>query len=478
MRNRERAFGLGQTRIEDVKISVKSRDDIPALLIGLQGIYRDEGSRERVFELLKTHVAPHVAHDMGRPGMDLWPILVLGVLKVGLDCDWDRVELLANEMPLVRAMMGLGTLDEGVEFERQTVIDNVSLLTPQLLKEVSDMVARKGGALARKKPGEPLRGRVDSFVVETDARHPTDVSLLWDAMRVALRTIGRLTKRHGLKGWRQHRHLSFTVKRLFNRVRRSSDWRRPDRVRPYLNRCRGLVARMRATEAHLPLADVVESGLGRMLDTAERLIDQVDRRLLRGERIPHGEKIFSVFEPHTRWIAKGKAKAPVELGVPVALMQDQHGFVLGSLIQWRGGDVDAAAPLVDDVLARHPRLEQCTFDRGFHSPDNQRELARRLGVCACPVKGYRDREAKRRESEPEFRRLRRWHAGVESAINHLEHHGLARVRDHGPEAFERNVALAVLAANLHVFGVLLRNRERERRRRARSRTERHLPLAA
>ena len=54
---------------------------------------------------------------------------------------------------------------------------------------------------------------------------------------------------------------------------------------------------------------------------AVRQIDQIDRRLLKGETIPQNEKVFSIFEPHTRWISKGKAGCPVELGVPVCIIE-------------------------------------------------------------------------------------------------------------------------------------------------------------
>jgi len=57
--------------------------------------------------------------------------------------------------------------------------------------------------------------------------------------------------------------------------------------------------------------------IGYFLEQAERHIDLVDRRLLKGETMAPGEKGFSIFEPHTRWISKGKAGTPVDLGVPV-----------------------------------------------------------------------------------------------------------------------------------------------------------------
>ena len=89
IRNRERAFGLRQTRIEKVEIDRKSRDDIPAILIGLQEIYRNEATRDRLFELLDTMATLDVPHNTSGRGLDRWSILVLGALKTGLNCDWD-----------------------------------------------------------------------------------------------------------------------------------------------------------------------------------------------------------------------------------------------------------------------------------------------------------------------------------------------------------------------------------------------------
>ena len=68
--------------------------------------------------------------------------------------------------------------------------------------------------------------------------------------------------------------------------------------------------------------------------------------MLEGETIPHEEKLFSLFEPHTRWIMKGKAGKSVELGVPLTVLEDQYPFILDWHLEWHGGDVDVAVPLV------------------------------------------------------------------------------------------------------------------------------------
>ena len=461
-------FQLGQVPVEKVWTNPKSRDDIPAVLKGLQHIWCDEALRARLFVLLDEHILPEADRTVGRPGMDLWQILVLGVLKQGLGCDFDRLHDLTNHHQTIRAFLGHGDFDDKTRYEYQTVVDNVSLLTPELLSAVGRLVVESGHKVAKKKPGEPLRGRCDSFVVETDVHYPTDVSLLWDAVRCLLRETGLTAEQYAVRGWRQWRHLSREVKKLFNKLRSTRRAQRhPERVAAYVERCRALVERAEATLDVLRGQGVGELGcrsISGLVAHARRQIDQAERRLLRGETIPHEEKVFSIFEEHTRWVSKGKAGTPVELGVPVAIIEDQYGFILHHKVLWEGEDVDVAVPMVQEAQALYPELRACSFDRGFHSRDNRVRLDALLDVNALPGRGYLSRADREREEEESFVAARRAHPAIESAINGLEHRGLDRVRSHGADGFARTVALSVLAANLHRIGLILQKRERKRQR--------------
>ncbi len=157
---------LGEVRIEDIRINRKSRDDIPALLLGLQHLHGDEESRTRLFALLEDYMLPGIDRGVGRPGMDMWRILVMGVVMQGLGCDCDRLHELVNEHKTLRRFLGHADIWDETRYEYQTVVDNVCLLRPELLAKVGQLVVESGHAVARKKPGEPLRGRCDSFVVE------------------------------------------------------------------------------------------------------------------------------------------------------------------------------------------------------------------------------------------------------------------------------------------------------------------------
>ena len=110
-------FQLGQVPVEKVWINPKSRDDIPAVLKGLQHIWCDEALRARLFVLLDEHILPEADRTVGRPGMDLWQILVLGVLKQGLGCDFDRLHDLTNHHQTIRAFLGHGDFDDKTRYE-------------------------------------------------------------------------------------------------------------------------------------------------------------------------------------------------------------------------------------------------------------------------------------------------------------------------------------------------------------------------
>ena len=137
---------LGEVAIDKIWINPKSRDDIPAVLKGLQHIWCDEALREQLYALLDEHILPEADRTVGRPGMDLWQILVLGVLKQGLGCDFDRLHELTNHHDTIRAFLGHSDFGDTTHYEYQTVVDNVSLLTPELLSAVGRLVVESGGS--------------------------------------------------------------------------------------------------------------------------------------------------------------------------------------------------------------------------------------------------------------------------------------------------------------------------------------------
>ena len=466
----KRQFQFGQVAIEDIWLDPKSRDDIPAVLKGLQHLYKEQ--REELFSLLEAHIRPGIGSQGGASGHG--PVADSGagrVLKQGLGCDFDRLHDLATNHRTVRAMLAHGDFADDSRYELQTLIDNVSLLTPELLSAVGQLVVESGHAVARKKPGEPLRGRCDSFAVETDVHYPTDVSLLWDAMRRLIRETARTGGLHEVGGWRQWRHLSRGVKGLFDGVRSTRRAKgRPERVEAYLARCGELVERAAETLGALAGKGVSASELASIrgyVGHARRQMDQVERRLLKGETIAHEEKVFSIFEGHTRWVSKGKAGTAVELGVPVCVMEDQFQFILHHKILWAGERCGPGGADGGGDASPSPGPARVQLRSRFSQPGEPRPSRRVARLERAAAQGTAEPgRARTRVGPGVFATARRQHPAVESAINALEHRGLDRVRTRGADGFARTVALSVLAANLHRLGQLLRQRERKQRRRA------------
>ena len=320
-----------------------------------------------------------------------------------------------------------------------------------------------------------MRGRCDSFVVETDVHYPTDITLLWDALRKLIIGCGRLSRHVGLSGWGKYRYNLRQVQRLLRQVQRLKASRSSDEqkqaaqdekirhaYRKYLDLASSLVERAEETLRQRVTneeAVVEREELADFVGHAHRQIDQIERRVLQGEKIPHAEKVFSLFEPHTEWINKGKAGVPVELGLNTCILEDQYGYILHHRVMEGETDEAIAVAMVEETQVRFPGLKQCSFDEGFYTPANQADLRRLLAVSVLPQKGRLSPEEEAFESSEVFVAARRQHAAVESAINALEVHGLDRCPDHGLDGFKRYVALAVLARNLQQLGARLKKKK-------------------
>ena len=478
---------LGQVDISAIRLDPKSRDDIPQLLRGLQYIYGEPAVREAVFKVLETVIPTRVGKGLdeaaraqpasperGRPGMEQWKILVLGVIRLGLNTDYDRLTELANEHKTLRLFLGHdGWLEDDPPYQLQTLKDNLRLFTPEILDQINQIVVKAGHQLLKKSPeaaeDEPIYARADSFVVETDVHYPTDLNLLYDAVRKTIEISHDLAETAGLAGWRQAHYWLRQAKRALRTVNSRKTTDQEAAVFEYLHLALDILARSRQTVLELQEKGITPLRL-RELETYQGYIallqDQVHRRLINGEVIPHHEKVFSLFEPHTEWVVKGKAGVPVELGVRVAIAEDQYRFILHHRVMQQQTDDKVALPLAQDLKQRFPQITGLSFDKGFHSPANQTDLAAILDEVTLPKKGRCNAEESEREASEGFRRHRRQHAAVESAINALEHGGLDRCPDHGIEGFTRYVALAVVARNLKRLGqILQQGRPRQARRR-------------
>ncbi len=148
---------LTKLPIEDMAISEitfdpKSRDDIPPLLRGLQYIFTTPEIREQVFVILSTILPQKIDLTQGRPGLDLWRIFVMGILRVNLNWDYDRLHEMVNNHITIRQILGHGQEDDGEQYGLQRLKDNLVLLTPDVLDKIDQLVINAGHEVIKKTP--------------------------------------------------------------------------------------------------------------------------------------------------------------------------------------------------------------------------------------------------------------------------------------------------------------------------------------
>jgi IS5 family transposase len=468
---------LSEIEIANIKFDSRSRDDIPQLLKGLQYLYVNEAIRAEVFQILESLVPKNMNAKNGRPGMLLWNILVMGVLRLNLSWDYDRLLEMLNHHQTIREMLGHHFYNDDVEpYKLQTLKDNVSLLTTDVIDQINQVVV-KSGHKALKKREKTLKGRCDSFVVETDVLFLTYINLLWDAIRKVVTLTASLCQKEGLTHWRQSEFNLRQIKRRYRKVQKIKHATSKDENKRevqqvavikahkiYLLRAEKLIVKAKLTLPECSesneLVMLKKNQIKDVIVHAERQIDQINRRVIQGKKIPHEEKVFSLFEGHTQWISKGKAGIPVELGLRVCILEDQNGFILNHRVMEKETDDKIAVIMVVDAQMSFPDLKSCSFDKGFHFRTNQVDLKAHPELVVLPKKGRLNKEDKAQEYSDDFQVERRQHSAVESGINALDVHGLDTCPDYGIEGFKRYVALAVLARNIQKLGIALRKQEK------------------
>jgi len=477
---------LGQVDINDILIDLNDRDDLPQLMIGLQAINMNHDIRDAIFKILMDSFGKETNLKNGRPGMDLWKILVLGIIRPLCNWDFDKLRDIANNHRTLRLILGHHP-DDWSTYALQTLKDNISKFTPDVLDKINQVMVNYGHDIFQKQNTPViLNASADSFVVETNVHFPTDIFLLWDANRCAISLMMRLCDDLGMSDWRQGDYQKRKLKqslRVISKLKKSTS--QDDRVkekkeneiqeayRASLNIAIHQVNQMRLTLDSIKEPDtLIQARIDAIkgyLVHSDRQIDQIRRRAIQDEKIPHSEKVFSIFEPHTEWISKGKAGVPVELGLKVCIVKDQYGLILHHRVMEHETDDQIAVALIKETKEKFSSLSTCSFDKGFHSKDNQTKLAPMLDRVVLPRKGKLSAETAAIEKAPEFVELRRKHSAVESSINALENHGLDLCPDHGLSGFKRYVGLAVLGRNIQIIGRAIQVKKQQEMKKAEKR---------
>lgn len=471
---------LGSIAIDKVELDATSRHELVSTLRALQHIYSKPRLRDAVLELIEKDVLGGRRSDRGAEGLAYWEVQVLAAVRHGCHLDYDALHDLANNHKKLRAIMGIGPLEQEKHYKYRRIHENVSKVKSATIEAISALVVDAGHKLV---PWAIEAVRTDTFVTQTNIHYPSDESLLVDGVRKLWQLGAALAREHGVAGWRDHRYWQKKAKKIARKIqktRRGRTSNREERQKSLYTELLGVALEVlqRAGDlvGHVGVADVKSMAgvveLEYYMDKTSYVCELAKRRVIEGEQIPNKEKIFSIFEPHTELIKRGKQPDIPEFGHRVYTVEDRAGFVVDFAVLDKGvTDEKVAVERMQALQERMDnRIERASFDRGFWKPKNLTELQKIMKVACLPKKGYLRQEDAERESSAEFVKMRLWHAGIESGIHALmATSGLDRCPDKGSEGYKRYVALGVLGKNLRVLGSILLKRDRKRLRKLKKR---------
>jgi IS5 family transposase len=356
---------------------------------------------------------------------------------------------------------GDGFLQDFLRMRKKAVMDYSFLdkcflaIRPQTWKRINELLGQYG---VREKMVQPRAIRTDTTVVESNIHYPTDSSLLWDTWRVASRLLAR--GRDILSESCPHRFHDGKVKRLhlfITRYAKSTSQKRQRKVkaafRTFIDRVAWIVAiaedfcRARVASGNIELAAVALE-LQAYLPAMNTVVTTARRAQVAGETVPACARVFSIFEPHTELIMRGKRQKPVEFGHKVLLCQTADKFITDYEV-YEKQEVDCA--LTEPVIRRHEKLfgtrpEILAADKGFCPAAAKREeLAQLVGILAIP----------RRLQDFLDKAMAFWQGfrgGIEGTISVLKRaFRLFRCYFRGFNGFARSVGLGVFCHNLIVL---------------------------
>jgi IS5 family transposase len=185
-----------------------------------------------------------------------------------------------------------------------------------------------------------------------------------------------------------------------------------------------------------------------------QVVSQSRRRVLEGEPVPNDEKLFSVFEPHTELLKRGKAGRPIEFGHMIQIQQVKEKFITDyGVYDRKPVEPELLVPALDSHRSLFGVDASClTADKGYFEKDTLDTLEKRIDTVSIAKKGKRTTEQLVREHDPVFRHAQRFRAGVEGTISYLKRVlGLSRCFTKGWEHFQASVGASIFAHNLLIL---------------------------
>lgn len=422
---------------------------------------------EELYQMVRSDMSQRYARttETGRPATPVEVVLRMLAVKHLYNLSYEQTERQVRDSLVLRQFCRVYFNDVP---DDTTLIRWANQIQPETLVGFNQRLSQLAYEL---KVTRSRKLRTDGTVVESNIGYPSDSKLLADGVRVISRTLkrlkGRLADENGLAStlFRERtRSARNQARRIQRRARQRSRQAKEDMRIAYqrlvevtqasLRQAETLVEQLqgRAMDHLAPLVEQLET----LLPNVEQVINQTVRRVFKGESVPAQEKLVSLFEPHTDIIRRKKPGKETEFGHKVWLDEVDGGIVTRwQVLPGNPPDETQWQPAIDYHVQRFGRPpHQMSADRGLYSPENE-VYADEKGIkrVILPKPGRKSEERRQHETQPWFKRGRRFHAGIEGRISVLKRkHGLERALYHGEDGFNRWVGWGVIANNLTKIG--------------------------
>ena len=400
--------------------------------------------------LVKTGVSV----DNGRPGMTGDETLRALIIKQLNGYSYEELEFHLADSRTYRAFCGYGAFDKPPK--KSCLNQNIKLVSAQVLEWINRVVlgvAKADGIENNRK------SRIDCTVVETNIHEPSDSAQLWDIVRVLVRLLSAARDKFSIvfpDRTRSAKHANFAIRTAKEKKRRKL-YRRligatQETIAYALQATSALELLRNAPGQDGLLAEALRKDLLHFSVLGNKVIDQTERRVFRGEAVPADEKVISIFEPHSDIILKG-GRGP-EYGHKICLAAGVSGLITDCVIlDGNPADSTLATMMVERHLVIQGRApHDVVFDGGFSARQNLADI-KALDVANVVFTKHRGMAVAEMARSPYvYRKLVHFRAGVEAIISYAKRAvGLDRCLWKGHASFNAYVWASVLSANLQTL---------------------------
>jgi transposase, IS5 family len=389
-------------------------------------------------------------HRKGANGMSAEQVLRCAIVKVLFNFTYQELAFHLVDSQTMSWFCRIGIADKG--FKKSALNKNIKAISDTTWQMINTDLL---GYAKQKEIEKGRKVRIDCTCVESNIHYPTDSSLLWDCIRVLTRLIDRC-RENGIKIAGFHNHTRVAKRRMLAILNAKRKKQRKAAYRDLIKATYKVLGYAeRAVDAiHAgPFVDLVAMALSFEIDhyiqLTEKVIDQAERRVMRGETVDAQDKVVSIFEPHTDIIIKDRRDT--HFGHKISLTGGASNLILDCwILEGNPADTDLAIPMLDrqnEIYGRYPL--KASFDGGFASKPNLKKAKSRFikDVCFAKKRGLKETDMCR--SQYVYRQLRRFRAGIESGISWLKRClGLNRCNWKGWDSFKSYVWSSIVAANL------------------------------